>query len=75
MSSHGPLRRQDSQETSSSLLQLDPSPITSPPVVDTNKELSALAPARGMDGATSLSPTTGPPGLSGSRYGAVYYCA
>ncbi|TPX11342.1 uncharacterized protein E0L32_001160 [Thyridium curvatum] len=79
MEEKGP-RHEASQETLISLLQLDPSPIETPPA-DTDKDLPPLPEDSQQDGdqstlassSTAKSGTSGSVGLSGSGHGALYY--
>lgn len=70
-------RHQASQETLISLLQLDPSPIETPPA-DTDKDLPPLPEEQQHDDqSASVSSvktgTSGSVGLSGSGHGSIYY--
>lgn len=73
--------RRASQETLVSLLQLDPSPIDSPPSFSpaaTDKELPTLPDEEtnmGSSSSTVREGSTAAPGLSGSGRGAIYYCS
>jgi hypothetical protein len=82
MPDDGSIRRRDSQETNASLLQLDPSPIETPPAAETDadKELPAL-PKEDLESSYGSLPktsgsgaTTAAPGLSGGHHGAIFYC-
>ncbi|WYZ39042.1 hypothetical protein EsH8_III_000956 [Colletotrichum jinshuiense] len=66
------LHSRPSEETLISLLQLDPSPIETPPT-DTEKELVSLSEDALENSTASLKSTSSGPGLSGSGHGAVFY--
>ncbi|GKT51279.1 uncharacterized protein ColSpa_11460 [Colletotrichum spaethianum] len=66
------LQSKPSEETLVSLLQLDPSPIETPPA-DTEKDLPPLPEDALEDSTGSLRSTSSAPGLSGSGHSAIFY--
>ncbi|KAK1596982.1 uncharacterized protein LY79DRAFT_37710 [Colletotrichum navitas] len=66
------LQSKPSEETLMSLLQLDPSPIETPPV-DTEKDLPPLPEDALENGTSSLRSTSSAPGLSGSGHSTIFY--
>ncbi|KAL0937840.1 N2,N2-dimethylguanosine tRNA methyltransferase [Colletotrichum truncatum] len=66
------LRSKASEETLISLLQLDPSPIETPPA-DTDKDLPPLPEDTLESSTASLKSTSSAPGLSGSGHGLIFY--
>ncbi|KZL83711.1 hypothetical protein CI238_07694 [Colletotrichum incanum] len=66
------LQSKPSEETLISLLQLDPSPIETPPA-DIEKDLSPLPEDTLENSIGSLKSTSSAPGLSGSGHSAIFY--